>query len=240
MCVRAFLLLGFFGEVVVGYTDRGILKLDNTTFDRIVDGSKTVFVRFDKEYSYGDEHDAWKEFAATVGSSSANMLVADVGVSEYGDKDNSDISDRYSIKSEDFPQYRLWLKDSGSPGAPTIYAGEKKADGFLRFVQEKAGVWIGLPGQVKELDTIAKAFVNGDKSALQQAEKAVTAAEAKDSDSAKYYLKVMKKMGEKADFVQKETARLEKMISDGSVKAGKKEQFGRRLNVLSSFRESSE
>lgn len=39
----------------LGYVDRGILKLDNTTFDRIVDGSRPVFVRFDKEYSYGDE-----------------------------------------------------------------------------------------------------------------------------------------------------------------------------------------
>jgi RNA binding exosome subunit len=39
----------------VGYVDRGILKLDNTTFDRIVDGSRPVFVRFDKEYAYGDE-----------------------------------------------------------------------------------------------------------------------------------------------------------------------------------------
>merc|ERR1719316_1031644 len=89
------------------YTDRGILKLDNTTFDRIVDGTKSVMVRFDKEYSYGDEHDAWKDFAAKVGGSAADMLVCDVGVSEYGDKDNSDISERFSIKSDDFPQYRL-------------------------------------------------------------------------------------------------------------------------------------
>ena len=78
-----------------------------STFDRIIDGTKSVMVRFDKEYSYGDEHDAWKDFAAKVGGSSADMLVADVGVSEYGDKENSDISDRFSIASGDFPQYRL-------------------------------------------------------------------------------------------------------------------------------------
>ena len=35
------------------------------------------------------------------------MLICDVGVSEYGDKDNQDIADRYSIKADDFPQYRL-------------------------------------------------------------------------------------------------------------------------------------
>jgi len=38
-----------------------------------------------------------------------------------------------------------------------------------------------------------------------------------------------------AGFVAKETARLKKMIEDGSVKASKKDQFGRRLNMLSSF-----
>merc|ERR1719229_228848 len=92
------------------YTDRGILKLDNTTFDRIIDGSRGVFVRFDKEYSYGDEHDAWKDYAKTVGESAAELLSADVGVSEYGDKDNSDLSERSGIKTDDFPQYRLWKK----------------------------------------------------------------------------------------------------------------------------------
>ena len=129
------------------------------TFDRIIDGSKSVMVRFDKEYSYGDEHDAWKSFAAKVGDSSADMLVADVGVSEYGDKDNSDLADKFSIKTDDFPQYRLWKKGMTSTDEPIKFSGEKKADEFLRFVQEKAGAWIGLAGQVKALDEIAKEFV---------------------------------------------------------------------------------
>ena len=56
-------------------------SLGGRTFDRLIDGSRNVIVRFDKEYSYGDEHDAWKDFAKTVGESSADMLVGDVGVS---------------------------------------------------------------------------------------------------------------------------------------------------------------
>jgi len=235
MC-RLALLAAALIQTASAYTDRGIVKLDNTTFDRIVDGSKTVFVRFDKEYSYGDEHDAWKELAGKVGDSSADMLSCDVGVSEYGDKDNSDIAERFSIKSDDFPQYRLFTKGTSSSGTPITYTGDKKYDAFLRFLQEKAGVWIGLPGQVKTLDGLAKEFVSGDKKAvLKKAEKAAGALEAKDADSGKYYVKVMGKVSEKADFVAKETERLQKMIDDGSVKAAKKEQFGRRLNILSSF-----
>ena len=46
----------------------------------------------------------------------------------------------------------------------------------------------------------------------------------------------MTKASASSDFVSKETDRLQKMIDDGSVKAVKKEQFGRRLNILSSFK----
>ena len=64
---------------------------------------------------------------------------------------------------------------------------------------------------------------------------AAKALEAKDEDSGKYYVKVMQKASEKGDFVTKETERLQKMIEDGAVKADKKKDFGRRLNILSSF-----
>merc|ERR1712060_627347 len=75
------LLLAACAVPALSYSERGILKLDNTTFDRIIDGSRSVFVRFDKEYSYGEEHDAWKEYAKAVGESAADLLSADVGVS---------------------------------------------------------------------------------------------------------------------------------------------------------------
>ena len=220
---------------VVAYTDRGILKLDNSTFDRIIDGNKNVFVRFDKEYSYGDEHDAWKDFAATVGGSSADALIADVGVSEYGDKDNSDLSDRYSIKSDAFPQYRFWAKGTPASKDPVAFSGDKKKDEFLRFLQEKAGVWIGLPGQVKEMDVLAKEFkgASDKKAIITKAEAAAGTVD--DKEAAKYYLKLMTKAAADADFLTKENTRLKKMMDDGSVKAAKKEQFGRRLNMLSSF-----
>lgn len=222
-------------SVALAYTDRGILKLDNTTFDRLVDGSRNIFVRFDKEYSYGDEHDAWKDFAKTVGESSADVLICDVGVSEYGDKDNSDISERFSIKTDDFPAYRFWAKGSASSTDPVAYSSAKKKDDFLRFIQEKAGVWIGLAGQVKEMDALAKEFMKAtDKAAVAKKAGEVKVDE-KDADAAKYYVKVMTKGAADADFVSKETKRLQKMMEDGSVKATKKEQFGRRLNMLSSF-----
>ena len=45
----------------------------------------------------------------------------------------------------------------------------------------------------------------------------------------------MSKAAKDGEFVAKEVSRLKKMMDDGSVKAEKKGQFGRRLNMLSSF-----
>lgn len=219
------------------YTDRGILKLDNTTFDRVVDGSRNIIVRFDKEYSYGEDHDSWKAFAKTLGESSADALVCDVGVSEYGDKDNADLAQRFSVKPEEFPQYRFWTKGSDSSSDPVKYSGEKKTDAFLRFMQEKAGVWVGLPGQIKEFDALIKQFLKATDKApvLERAAAAASAVSIKDADGAKYYLKILGKAAADDGFIAKENARLKKMLADTSVKAAKKEQFGRRLNMLSSF-----
>ena len=46
---------------------------------------------------------------------------------------------------------------------------------------------------------------------------------------------LMTKAAADDSFLTKEVARLKKMVDDGSVKPAKKEQFGRRLNMLSSF-----
>jgi hypothetical protein len=77
---------------------------------------------------------------------------------EYGDKDNSDIAERFSIKTDDFPQYRLWKKGSDASKDPVKFSGDKKNEEFMKFIQTNAGVWVGLPGQVKELDALAKEF----------------------------------------------------------------------------------
>ena len=128
------------------------------------------------------------------------------------------------------------LRGKSSATDPIKYTGDKKSDAFLRFVQTEAGVWVGLAGQLKEFDALAKAFKGDPKGTVAKAEAEAAKAAEKDADGAKYYVKVMTKLAASADFVTKETERLQKMIDDGSVKASKKEQFGRRLNILSSFK----
>ena len=224
-------MAGLFLISFLSYSERGILNLDNTTFDKIVDGYRNVFVRFDKEYAYGEEHDEWKAFAVTVGESDADLLVADVAVSEYGDKMNEDLARRFSIALEDFPQYRLFK----SSVQPIRYLGKIDRNEFLLFVQRYASVWIGLPGQVKQLDSLAKEFSAASSDREEVLRKTQVAASAAEGDLAKYYVKVMTKALGDAEFVVKETSRLSKMQSDSSVKESKKKSFRKRLNILSSF-----
>lgn len=62
---------------------------------QVIDGSRDVLLRIDKQYPYGDEHDAYKKVAEAVGTSSADLLVASLGVPTYGeDKENAEIAVR--------------------------------------------------------------------------------------------------------------------------------------------------
>lgn len=239
--------------------ERGIIELDNTTFDRVVGGAAPVFVRLDQEYPYGDADDAFKAFAGAVGDSNAKALIATVGVadppsppyrgeySEYqeeeddeeeadpnGWRDNQDIAARFNVDLESFPQFLYFGPGHKFGEQPVKYEGEHTKDSFLRFLQDKAGVWIGLPGQAQELHELAQGFA---AASADDRKAAIATCEAHpDTEVGKYYAKVMTKIDANADFADKEIARLTKMLDDGSVAPAKKLQFSKRLNALSSFK----
>ena len=240
--------------------ERGILDLDNTTLDRVVGGASAVFVRVDQEYPYGDADDAFKAFAAAVADSNANALIATVGVadppspphrgeySEYqeeadedeeevdpnGWRDNQDLAARSSVDLESFPQFLYFGPGHKFDESPVKYEGQHTKDSFLRFLQDKAGVWIGLPGQAQELHELAQGFA---AASADDRKAAIATCEAHpDTEVGKYYAKVMTKIVASADFADKEVARLTKMLDDGSVAPAKKAQFSKRLNALSSFK----
>jgi len=119
---------------------------------------------------------------------------------------------------------KCWISNAKEAGLFVVFANVDPAKGhrgITAFIVEKENPGLQVGKKEKKLD--------------KKAEKAAGAMTASDADSAKYYLKVMTKATADAEFVSKETTRLQKMIGDGSVKPAKKEQFGRRLNMLSSF-----
>merc|ERR1711907_374175 len=217
---------------------KGAINLDSFTFDKIVGGDAHVLVKFNKDYAYGDKEDAFKELAKRIGEAGANdMLVATVGVQEYGDKLNEDLSTRFSVKKDDFPVYKLFKKGSTTP---VDYKGEVKADELTRFLKTEAGLYLALPGCLQAFDEFAQKFASqsdardATKAAAEAAASGLT--KAAEQESAKYYVLVMKKISEKGDgFVDSEIKRLTK-ISSGNITPEKKELFKKRLNILPSFK----
>ena len=114
-------------------------------------------------------------------------------LTEYGDKDNSDLSERFKIGTDDFPQFRLWTKGKDSTTEPVKFNGAKKSEEFMKFIQTNAGVWVGLPGQVKELDSLAKEFGSAKDKASIIAKAGKVKVDEKDADSAKYYTKACRR-----------------------------------------------
>lgn len=252
-----YILLVVFGiHLAAGLSDKGVIYLDDVTFDKVVDRSRDVFVRFDKEYPWGAEHDAFKELAATVGESDTQLLVVGVPLSNSETYPvNPKLSARYgflSLKDSDFPRYKLFRK-----GVDTVHPIDytpknddlKNSKKMLEWIVQQTGVFIGIKGQVKELDTYAKsimaAAVKERKNVLSKAQAAADAVDTSSNPDAsgyvEYYIKTMQRVLDKGEsYIEQETKRLTKMSEDKAVAAAKRETFLWRLNILSSFSASAD
>lgn len=124
---------------------------------------KAAIVKFDVAFPYGEKHEQYAQIAAAT-KDSHDLLVGEVRVKDYGNKDNSDLATRYKIKSEAFPAILLFLQGKTDP---IQFVAEKEtdftADNIKRFVKTKSGIYLGLPGCVEQLDRLAEEFrTSGD------------------------------------------------------------------------------
>merc|ERR1711998_383793 len=124
----------------------------------------------------------------------------------------------------------------GAADKSVEYTGAVTQEDLVRFLKKEGGVHIGLQGTLQHFDELAAKFKSGDKEAVLKEAEEKAATEGADSKTiAEIYVKTMKKIIGKADFVATETKRLEKISADKSVSAEKKLNFKKRLNVLASF-----
>jgi endoplasmic reticulum protein 29 len=219
---------------------KGAVPLNSGTFDKILSKFKAVLVKFDKQYPYGDKQDEFKKVAESS-QSQPELLVADVPVQDYGDKENADLAERFGINKDDFPEYRLFLQ--GKTSDPIAYTGDEgKADDIKKFIVKESGLWLGLPACIQEFDELAKQFFAASSPDAKKAvfAKADAAAEQITSDTSKkdravVYVKTMQKVLENGDgYIKTELARVEK-LSEGKVSEKKKAQLKDRASILTSF-----
>mmetsp|Transcript_92426 Transcript_92426/g.128305 ORF Transcript_92426/g.128305 Transcript_92426/m.128305 type:complete len:246 (-) Transcript_92426:174-911(-) len=219
------------------FAARGALTLDSLTFDKVVTGNQQILVKFDKQYPYGEKEDAYKEFLKDVAKTT--LLVGEVGVQDYGDKENDDLRERFNVNADDYPVFKMFKNGASDP---ITYTGDVTADGLRAFVTKEAGVWIGLQGTIESFDKIAQAVAAGKKTAedgLKEATKVEEGLSSEDEKkSARMYTTILKKIKEKGsegkDFATKEIKRVEGLVKT-KISEAKKETLQTRLNILQSF-----
>lgn len=121
-------------------------------------------VKFDVAFPFGNMHEEFGSVAETT-KDVEDLLVAIVGVKDFGDKDNADLAKRFDIDKKDFPVVLLFVQGQTKPIKLLSKENEQDftATNIKRLVRAKTGIYLGLPGCVEQLDRLAEEFKIADE-----------------------------------------------------------------------------
>lgn len=71
-------------------------------------------VKIDVAYPYGEKHDQFTKLSESL-ASNPDILVGAVGVKDYGDKENTDLAERFNVKKEQYPVLLLFKEGNTQP-----------------------------------------------------------------------------------------------------------------------------
>ncbi|KAJ3653078.1 hypothetical protein Zmor_018995 [Zophobas morio] len=214
---------------------KGCVSLDELNFEKIISRFEVVMVKFDVAYPYGDKHEVFTKLAEEVAKND-DLIMAEVGVKDYGDKDNEELAKEYGLGKDDFPAIRLFVKGKAPIEFPKD--ADWTVDNLRNLIKDNSNVYVGLPGCLEKFDRLAEEFVHsGNKQKkLEEAEQIVNQVSEEERGTASQYIKFMKKIVEVGTgFVSQELARLNKILKDGKVNEKKKMELAGRVNILRSF-----
>lgn len=215
----------------------GVVSLDRLTFPKIIGKFKATFVKFDKQYAYGEKEDEFKRFSE-MAAEQEDILIAEIGTTDWGEKENQDLAKQFNVNSDDYPVFKIFKQDDIEN--PVTYKGEIKVSELKRWVHDETELYIGSGSSVKELDDLAKEYVLSGPASYDEILEKVDASieKIKDKtkkDSAEIYANVMKKIKKKGlDYVNSETERVKKIMT-GKLKKDKIKKMQHKLDVLATF-----
>ena len=216
----------------------GCTPLDEISFDKIISKFKASIIKFDVAYPYGEEHDEFAKIAKDC-QENGDIFVGEVGVKDYAEKDNQRLAERFSVSKEDFPAVILFVHGKGGDLQHFRFGDKLSADGLKKFVRQKSGIYLSLPGCIEEFDKLVDRLLDGQEdqqTVLKEAEdlwdKTHGPKMAKRED---IYVKLMRKVvSSGAKFISKEYQRVTKLLG-GKISSDKKEELQEKLNILKSF-----
>ncbi|KAI9143320.1 thioredoxin-like protein [Paraphysoderma sedebokerense] len=182
------------------------------------------------------------EKVGNVFATEKNCIVAKVDATVQ-----SALADKYEIQG--YPTIKFF--GAGKDKKPEDYNGGRTEEDFVEFLNKKCGAKRVAGGGLSSEAGIIPAFADLVKKFLSEpstradtikaAQKLAKQDAHKSNKYAKYYSKVMEKILKKADYPEKEFARLEKISSGSdSLTLEKQDDFTIRMNILKAFMKDSD
>ncbi|CAM2697907.1 unnamed protein product [Rotaria socialis] len=219
----------------------GTVTVDSLTFDKILRNFDVVLAKFDDKYPHGDKHDQFKKFAENV-ANAKNLLVVEIPITDYGEKENEQLAKEYSVTKADFPAYKLFIKGKSKP---IDYTGDSTEEDLKRFLSQNTDLWFGLSGTLESLDRISREFFDASSandaktqnSLVEKAREVVQGlTDKKEQKSGESYIKIMEaavKQG--VEFFKREERRVQNLLK-GKITTEKRVELQNRANILLSFK----
>lgn len=196
-------------------------------------------VKFDAAYPYGPKQEEYEQ-VCEASSNIDDLLVVEIAVKDYGEKENSNLAQKYGVVKDDYPVVKLFKHGQSEP----ISFGtndEFNADNLKKFIRSKSGVYIGCSGCIQAFDELVHKFIKHKhlekkKTVLQEAEDLWDKAKGtQEKKAAEVYVKTMRKVLEKGDeFLNSELARVQNLLK-GKISKDKKEEMLQRVSILQAF-----
>ena len=232
-----FLVLGFCSVYAGAINCKGCTPLDEVTFDKMIKSFPYSIIKFDVAYPYGDKHEEFAKVAVEAGDL-PKLFVGEVGIKDYGEKDNEELGKRFGITKDDLPVVHIFKK-VGDKVENVMFESEFSSENLKNFIRQHTGIYMPLPGCVESLNNVADRLTGGKIDAAQAKElmqkEADKLTEEKMKEKAQVYLKIVKKVASDGlEFVAKETERTKKMLEQ-KLADKKKKELNEKINVLRAF-----